>query len=165
MTGTLTTVQPVVSSTTSEWSDDVVLVTAGDVGDGLREAFERVGVDAALAVVTTVESAVEYLSACREGTPGSCPRLVVLDRDAPDLDAVTVLEWIRDDPVLAGLPVCVLGRSTAPSVIRESYAETANAYLPRPDSREAFESVARAIGSFWLETAEVPTLPTTHRSR
>jgi DNA-binding response OmpR family regulator len=72
------------------------------------------------------------------------PDAVVLDVMMPDLSGLEVLQFIRRDPLLAGIPVIVVSAKSMPSDIRTGLDAGATVYLTKPvaflDLRKAVEN-------------------------
>src|SRR4051794_30814078 len=94
-----------------------------------REALRESGEEVRLSVVGDGEQALAFL----RNEPGfeGCPRphLVLLDLNLPRKDGVEVLEEMRRDPGLAGIPVIVLTSSSAERDVDACYAAGANAFV------------------------------------
>jgi CheY-like chemotaxis protein len=118
----------------------------------IRMAFRRAGFDEHFEMVTGVEEALGYLSgegkyADRASFP--FPNLVMLDHKMPG-DGWPVIEWVRQRPELALLPVVVFSGSDDPSHQKKASDLGANAYHVKPQNFEEFVDVVRRIREFWL---------------
>lgn len=137
---------------------DVLLVedNPGDVRL-TQEAFRQGDVDCTLHVV---DDGVEALDFCyQRGEYADAPRpdIVLLDLNLPRKDGREVLAALEEDPDLSRIPVVVLTSSAARADVRESYDQSANAYLTKPVDPEEFIRTIDAFTEFWLSTARLPS--------
>jgi chemotaxis family two-component system response regulator Rcp1 len=96
----------------------------------------------------------------REGTHAEAPRpdLILLDLNLPRKDGREVLAEIKEDPAFAQIPVVVLTTSQAEQDILKSYQLHANCYVTKPVDLDQFISVIKAVESFWLTIARLPSV-------
>jgi len=136
---------------------DILLVedNPGDVRL-TEEAFEEARVSNEIHAVTRGKEALAYLR--REGNYQNVdrPDIVLLDLNLPGLNGIDVLETIKDDPELRGIPVIILTSSTAEEDVVQGYEKHANAYLTKPVDADEFVDIARTIGEFWIQMVELP---------
>ena len=118
----------------------------------LREALIDEGLGDEL---TFASDGAEALDVLRGG--GTLPQLILLDLNLPRVDGREVLDGIRTDPRLQGLPVVVLSTSDSPADVSFAYGHAANAYVRKPNGFDALRKVARAICDFWVQTATLPS--------
>lgn len=144
------------------WID--VLLVEDDPGDVLltREAFELNKVRNKLHVVGDGEQAMAFLR--REGEYAGAPRpdLILLDLNLPRKDGREVLQDIKGDEHLRGIPVVVLTTSEAEEDILRSYNLHANAYVSKPVDFEQFINVVRRIDDFFVTIVKLPTFDRHH---
>jgi CheY-like chemotaxis protein len=136
---------------------DVLLVedSPGDVRL-TREAFREANDAVRLHVASDGVEAMAFLR--REGAHAAAPRpdFILLDLNLPRMDGREVLEHIKADPSLRTIPTVILTTSEADSDILRSYELNANAYLKKPVTLDAFESLVRSINDFWVNKALLP---------
>lgn len=136
----------------------VILLVEDDPGDAdlTREALVGGTYDSELHVVRDARSALAFLR--RQGAFGDAPApdLILLDLNLPGLDGGAVLETMKHDPVLRGIPVVVLSSSSAPGDVRHAYECFANCYVTKPVGLDPFRTTVRAIEHFWLGVAALP---------
>ena len=130
--------------------DDVVL---------LKRAFLRAGIDAAIEFVSDGQDAVDYLGGRapfddRQRFP--LPKLMMLDVKMPGVDGFDVLEWLRRQPGLRGLPVIMWSSSEQQEDVNRAYALGANSYLAKPTQTDRFEEMVKAIELYWMKTSALP---------
>ena len=137
-----------------------ILLVDDDPADVLiiREALESTGAHA-VHVVDDGLQALAYLR--REGLFSGVarPDLVFLDLNLPLKSGQEVLAEIKADPDLCVIPIVIVSSSDAPGDIMTSYATHANGYLVKPGTFDAFATLIRQAGDFYLATARVPHLP------
>lgn len=83
------------------------------------------------------------------------PGLVLLDLNMPGMDGYDVLERIRSDAAMQGLPTLVFSSSERREDIDRSYRGHANAYVVKPRSFEGYRRLAVSIERFWYESARL----------
>ncbi len=120
----------------------------------IRDQGRRVALD----VVRDGERALRFLRRTGEYAGAERPDLVLLDLNLPTLGGLEVLRELRADPdeALRVLPVLILTTSKAPADVNAAYQLAANAYVAKPLDPDRFGEVLSAIGSFWLDTANLP---------
>jgi CheY-like chemotaxis protein len=94
----------------------------------------------------------------REGPYAGVPRpdLIILDLNLPKKDGGAVLQEIKADPNLRGIPVVVLTTSRADHDILKSYDLNANCYITKPVDFEQFIAAVQAIDHFWFAIVTLP---------
>ena len=92
------------------------------------------------------------------------PDLVLLDLNMPRMDGHQFLAEVKNDPVLASIPIVVVTTSDEDADIVESYRLHANAYVTKPIGLEQMSKVVRAIEGFWFEVVRLPSGGTTESS-
>ncbi|MDQ2941311.1 MAG: response regulator [Chloroflexota bacterium] len=136
---------------------DVLLVedSPGDVRL-TREAFRDANESVHLYVASDGVEAMAFLR--QEGAHIDAPRpnFILLDLNLPRMDGRQVLLEIKEDDGLRTIPVIILTTSDADADVLQSYELNANAYLRKPVTLEAFESLVRSINEFWLTKVVLP---------
>jgi CheY-like chemotaxis protein len=74
------------------------------------------------------------------------PRLVLLDIKMPGTDGFDVLQWIRLQPGLAGLPVVMLTSSDEIRDVNRAYQLGANSFLVKPLDFWNAAELSRSVG-------------------
>jgi len=72
------------------------------------------------------------------------------------MDGREVLGRIKEDQDLKTIPTVILTTSDAEADIVKSYQLQANCYLSKPVQLEAFETLVKSIGDFWLTVVKLP---------
>lgn len=134
----------------------VILLVEDNPDDVLltRRAIRKAEMQVSLAVVNDGDAAVAYLQgngayADRRAFP--LPTLILLDLKLPRRSGLEVLQWMRDCPALAMVPVVVLTSSAVEADIRQAYECGANSYLQKP---VAFNELVRMLGVlnlYWFD--------------
>lgn len=93
--------------------------------------------------------AVAYLTAPEAQPDRALPHLILLDLKLPKLDGHEVLERIKSEPSLSGVPVVVLSTSDTDSDRRKAYERHANGYLVKPTDFESFREMIQALDHYW----------------
>lgn len=122
-----------------------------------REAFRDAQVSIRLHVASDGEEAMAFLR--REGHDNAHaprPDLILLDLNLPKMDGREVLIQIKEDPDLKTIPTVILTTSDAEVDILKSYELQANAYLSKPVQLDAFDSLVKSIGDFWVTQVKLP---------
>lgn len=126
-----------------------------------RRAFTQAGVDHSIDVVYDGVEALSYLRKEDRYKSAATPDLVLLDLNMPRLDGRHVLMEMASDPTLRQIPVIVLTTSGAVQDVADAYHLGANAYITKPVSFPDFQAAIAVLGSFWMNVATLPGLPTT----
>lgn len=97
-----------------------------------------------------------YRRGIHDGREGPDPAVMLLDLKLPKIDGIEVLERVKGDPALRGLPVVMLTSSREESDLVRSYQLGVNAFVVKPvDFNEFFEAI-RDVGVFWALLNELP---------
>jgi CheY-like chemotaxis protein len=138
-----------------------VLLVEDDVGDELitREAFEQYKIANRLHVTRDGAEALDFLY--RRGQHRDAPRpdLILLDLNLPKYDGRQVLQTIKSDHDLQGIPVVVLTTSSLQEDVLRSYDLHANAYVTKPVDLEQYMQAIRQIDDFFVQVVRLPTRP------
>ena len=141
--------------------DTAVILVVEDREDDIlvmKRAFAKAGLTNPVQVVRDGEEGIAYLSgeakfANRAEYP--LPALVLLDLKLPKVDGFEVLDWIRRQEGIRGLPVIVLTSSNEMRDVNRAYALGANSFFVKDfDFQHAVE-----LSHFlrhWLHTARKP---------
>lgn len=128
----------------------------------LQHAFHKAGIRNPVHTARDGDHAIAYLSgqgACADRTAHPLPHLVLLDLKLPRCSGLEVLEWIRAQPALRGLPVVILTSSKERTDVRRAYAAGANSYLVKPSSLAGLIELVTAFRDYWLVHNEPPPGP------
>jgi len=129
-------------------SDDDVLL--------LKESFQDSHMVNLVHVVHDGEEAIDYLKRRGKHASATTPGLVLLDINMPRKNGFEVLEEMKADPALRGIPVVMLTTSTRDVDIARSYAKGACSFVSKPVSFEKLKEVIRQFALYWTLVAVVP---------
>lgn len=105
------------------------------------------------------EEALDYLFQRNQySDSGKSPRpdLILLDLNLPGTDGREVLEEIKNDTKLKGIPVIVLTTSLDDKDIEKCYGTGANSYIQKPVDLQGFFTAIQKLKDFWFEVAVLP---------
>ena len=122
----------------------------------LLAAFEEIGYNGNIQVVTNGVDAIDVLSDIEEKGQDSWPQMILLDLNLPKKNGLEVLESIKENPVWMSIPTIIMSSSSSPKDIASSYQRHANAYIPKPRQLERYQQIAQQLQSFWLQPAVMP---------
>lgn len=126
----------------------------------IRRALESGGWPVRLAMATTGDEAVAYLSgvgvyADRGAYP--LPAVVLLDIKMPRQSGFEVLQWLRrEGGKLKKVPVVMLSSSDQARDIQQAYEQGANGYVVKPGGQEEMKRAMDHICSYWLDENRPP---------
>ena len=115
----------------------------------LRRAFKVSEIPNHLVTVDNGDKAISFLTDCVANRK-PLPALVILDLNMPYKNGHEVIEWIRSQQSLCGLPVVVLTSSNQDSDLVRAYSNGVSGYLIKPGAPRELESIARALKEYWL---------------
>lgn len=106
------------------------------------------------------DQALEYLQGGGKHPdwPKVLPAIVLLDLNLPGTDGRTVLQIIKQDPVLHTIPVIIFTTSANARDVSECYRSGANSYLTKPLGYTVLEEKVSLIVRYWLEASELPVI-------
>lgn len=115
------------------------------------------GLDVRARWVRDGRAALDYLHGLHEfaDRPAGLPRLILLDIAMPEIDGITVLRAVRDDPRTASVPIVMLTASGAATDIGLSYRFGANGYVIKPIEFDELTAALTTLAEYWLGTNRV----------
>lgn len=127
---------------------DIIVVEDSDADfDGLVRVLRRFRPHLLIERCRDGEEALHRISSA---DASNLPALVLLDLNLPGTDGRRVLERLRADPGLAGVPIVVLTTSSNPRDVEQCYVAGANGYLFKPVDFALFEVTIRGAVDYWL---------------
>ncbi|MCF8262791.1 MAG: response regulator [Melioribacteraceae bacterium] len=142
-----------------ETNDSISILLIEDNEGDIRltkEALSMGKIKNSLTVLHDGEEAIKHLKTLRNENPKVLPDLVILDLNLPVIDGLEVLKFIKNDKILAKLPVVVLTTSKDNDDIKKAYSYHANSFITKPIDWEQFVDVIKSIEEFWLSIVKLP---------
>lgn len=129
-----------------------ILLVEDNAGDVvlLREALNQSGLPHELTVLEDGEAAIDCLNQMTCGK-APLPEAILLDLNMPKMDGFSVLEFLKADPKLAGIPVVVLSSSLSPRDAAKAEDIARGLYITKPADLDAFLQIGTRVKEF-LET-------------
>jgi CheY-like chemotaxis protein len=125
----------------------------------MERAFEKSGIPHPLKLASDGKQAIAYLAGAdgyADRTKHPLPCLVMLDLSMPGKTGHEVLQWIRSQPHLAGLPAVVLTSSNQDSDIHRAYLLGASGFMIKPGDPLELLQIVKAIEQHWLSGNPTP---------
>jgi CheY-like chemotaxis protein len=121
-----------------------------------KRAFIKCEIRNKIYVTEDGEEALKFVR--KEGKYKDVPTvgLVILDLNMPKVDGFEVLEEIKSDERLKGIPIIVLTSSSRTEDIDRAYKLGANSFVVKPASFEDFLEAVMEIKRYWLTLAKIP---------
>ncbi len=121
-------------------------------------ALEKAGVHNPIRRCEDGDDALDYLYQRGKYDFQSAPKpgVILMDLNLPGTDGREVLDEIKADPDLKGIPVIVLTTSTDERDIRACYQAGANSYVRKPVDLSGFMDAMERLKEFWFDTAILP---------
>jgi len=122
----------------------------------LVAAFESIGYKGTIEVAKSGIEATDILGTIENTAEQVWPKLILLDLNLPRRSGLEVLDDIKTNPSWMSIPTIVLSSSSSQTDIINSYKRHANAYISKPRQLDHYETVARQLYGFWIETVQSP---------
>lgn len=116
----------------------------------MERAFQKLEITNPLRLAGDGKQAIDYLERVASGKIDRELCLVLLDLSMPGKHGLEVLKWIRNNPVLTGLPVIVLTSSNQESDIHRAFLLRANGFITKPGDATKLLNIVEAIREYWL---------------
>lgn len=127
--------------------DDVIL---------LRESFRDEPFVNLLHVVRDGEEALAYLRREGDFSTAARPGLVLMDINMPRKNGFEVLNAMKSDPLLRGIPVVMLTTSRREADIRQAYNDGACSFVTKPVNFDRLKLMAAHFVRYWSSVARIP---------
>ena len=111
------------------------------------------------------QDALDYLSASgRYAGDDSIrlPNLILLDLNMPGIDGRQLLERIKNDDKLRGIPVVILTTSSDSRDVERCYSIGASTYIQKPVSFDGLTATFRTMKNYWFGVALLPGFEHAH---
>lgn len=120
--------------------------------EAITRAFKGAGLNNPVAWCKSGGEALDFLKRPRAESP--C--LILLDLNLPGLDGRHVLQILKEDAALKGIPIVIFSTSSNERDVRACYQMGANAYMQKPSSLEGMAAAAESIRQYWFKAALLP---------
>jgi CheY-like chemotaxis protein len=146
--------------------DPIVLLVDDSTNDALlmRMVLERAGFVQPLRYAHSGDDAMAYLRGdgrYADRTLYPLPSTMLMDLNMPGRNGFEVLDWIRHQPHLRRLQVCILSASSRPEDIQRAYDLGANSYLVKPSNLDGLLHLAKSLIT-WLKLNHFVPLSDVH---
>ncbi|WP_462325085.1 response regulator [Desulfoplanes sp.] len=137
----------------------VILVAEDDKGHAglIRKNLSRAGIVNRVVHFLDGQEVLDFL--LKQGDPPhrepGVGYILLLDIRMPKVDGVQVLERLKNDPELCGIPVTMLTTTDDPQEIDRCHRLGCNNYITKPIDYERFVKAIRQLGLF-LAVVQVP---------
>jgi CheY-like chemotaxis protein len=128
----------------------------------LKRTLSKIGVENPVHIVRDGEEAIAYLKAegqYADRTKFPFPRFLVTDLKMPKVGGLELLQFAREHPDCAVVPIIVFTSSQHESDVSKAYKLGANCYVVKPQTLEEWDGVLKATFDFWCRFAQKPPLP------
>lgn len=122
-----------------------------------RESLEQSKLELNMTVVHDGGEALDYLYRCGPYRNAARPDLILLDLNLPGKNGRDVLDNIKRDKDMKGIPVVVLTTSRSQADVADLYRLGCNCYVQKPLGLEEFNQVIQSIENFWLTVVRLPS--------
>ena len=122
----------------------------------VREGLKFVGSTARLSVAVDGIDALRRLRRDGEYSAVPAPDLILLDLRLPKKNGFEVLREVKQDPLLASIPVVVQSSSETPEDICGAYRLHANCYVNKITDLDEFGRKMRILIDFWTGVVKLP---------
>jgi CheY-like chemotaxis protein len=122
----------------------------------LQESLEGFPAVRVAQVVRDGEEALEYLRGEGSFTGRARPGLVLLDINMPRKNGFEVLEEMKADANLRGIPVVVLTTSNRETDVMRAYHGGACSFISKPANFDNLLSMAGQFVQYWSAVARIP---------
>ncbi|HTH15204.1 MAG TPA: response regulator [Magnetospirillum sp.] len=136
-----------------------ILLIEDDLGDAglVRIAIRRGSYPVTLHHVKNANEALGFLRRVgSEYREAPRPHLILLDLNLPGRSGHEILEELKGDRSLRGIPVVVLSTSEADRDIQKAYHLGANSFLSKPMDVEDFSRAIHATQDYWFRVVRLP---------
>jgi len=141
-----------------------ILIAEDDADDRLlaQEALEESHLMNDVFFVEDGEELLDYLRRQGKYAEQKVPRpgIILLDLNMPRKDGREALTEIKKDADLRRIPVVVMTTSKDEEDILRSYDLGVNSFIIKPVTFEGLVEVMRALGHYWFEIVELPSVTT-----
>ncbi len=129
-----------------------ILLVEDNLGDVtlIKEAFKASKHPVKITRARDGEEALDILRGAGHQLHPGRPDIILLDLNMPKKSGFEVLEEIKSDPHLQGIPVVVLTNSKLQDDVHRAYESRANFYIVKPTDLDQLFVATRYIENIWL---------------
>lgn len=134
-----------------------ILIAEDDADDRtlIRDAFTLNGRKDGIQFVNDGQELLNFLS--DKEHEDELPDLILMDLNMPRKDGREALKEIKNNPVLAQIPVIVMSTSRSEDDISATYQLGVNSYIIKPSNFQTLVNSIKNLCAFWLNTSSLPT--------
>ncbi len=139
-----------------------ILLVEDDLGDAglVRIALRRGRYPVTLHHVKNGNEALAFLRRIgADFQTAPRPSLILLDLNLPGRSGHEILEELKADRSLRGIPVVVLSTSEAERDIAKAYSLGANSFMSKPMDVEDFTRAIHGLQDYWLRLVRLSSAP------
>jgi CheY-like chemotaxis protein len=122
----------------------------------LEMCLRSAGVSNPIDRCTSGQEVNEYLEKLNSATLNETPVFGFLDLNLPGTHGLTVLERLKQHPVVTSTPVAVLTTSAQQRDIDRSYQLGAAGFLTKPLDLDKFERMIQQVADYWFSCVKLP---------
>jgi CheY-like chemotaxis protein len=122
----------------------------------LKKAFESAQLSHRIHVVMNGDDAISFLRRGEGYQDAPRPALILLDLNLPGKDGREVLEEIKQDDALRGIPVVVLTSSHSENDVVHCYDLHANAVMTKVADFVELVELTKSVCGYWLSAVRLP---------
>jgi CheY-like chemotaxis protein len=122
----------------------------------IRLALEDRGLVVSIDRLSDGEQAVNYIQRVNGYARRQHPDLILLDINLPKMNGHEVLDNIRADEELTGVPVVMLTTSDSESDLEQAYKQHVNSYLVKPADASMFQTMVHDLHQYWAVWNQKP---------
>lgn len=139
-----------------------ILLVEDDLGDAglVRIALRRGRYPVTLHHVKNGNEALGFLRRIgADYVAAPRPAVILLDLNLPGRSGHEILQELKADQLLRGIPVVVLSTSEADRDIAKAYQLGANSFISKPMDVEDFTRAIHGVQDYWFRLVRLPTTP------
>lgn len=131
----------------------------------IKDAIKEVAPTITFKSVNDGQGLIDYLSFAIAQTGSAknpCPELILLDLNMPKKSGFEVLNEMKNDPGMKGIPVVIFTTSNSERDIDLSYEMGANTFIPKPQTYEELLTVMSQALNYWFGISRLPSCGRSH---
>jgi len=121
--------------------------------DALQRAFAQTRVPNELVIIGDGENGRGYFQTVLAGAK-ALPALTLIDLNIPKVSGLELIRWIREQPLLKGMPIVSLSHTYNYDDLEKGYDFGANLYLLKPQEIRQWADMVFRLQGYWSTQAE-----------